>query len=135
MHMDISNTTQTAPVAPSVSKVAGGATATTKSAPQGNSLPGLGQVPVAKETSASNGAVTTLDTTELNNLVDKANETIQRRFSNLKFTVAEGTNINVVRIEDTDTGELIRQIPSETMIAIARAMEQALQGMMFEETV
>lgn len=133
--MDISNLTQIASAAPSVTKVAG-TSATTKSAPQGNSLPGLGQVPAAVETSASKETAAQLDSTELNNLVDKANETLQGgRFSNLKFTVAEGTNINVVRIEDTETGELIRQVPSETMIAIARAVDEALQGTMLKETV
>ncbi|VAX01582.1 hypothetical protein MNBD_GAMMA19-350, partial [hydrothermal vent metagenome] len=75
------------------------------------------------------------NTEELNKLVEQVNMTLQGRFSDLKFTVAEGTDINVVRIEDAETGELIRQIPSEAMVAIARALGEAQQGMMFEERV
>ena len=136
--MDVSNVTQ---VAPSVAKVAG-VTGTNKPVAGGNALPDLGRVGVRLEnllsatpTSQQNDAVSTpqLNTEELHNLVDQANTVLQGRFSDLKFTVAEGTDIPVVRIEDSETGELIRQFPSEAMLAIAHALAESQQGMMLEE--
>lgn len=136
--MDVSNVTQTAP---SVAK-ATGVTGTNKQVSGGNALPDLGQVGARLEnllsaTSASqqNNAVSTPqpNTEELRNLVDQANTALQGRFSDLKFTVAEGTDIPVVRIEDSETGELIRQVPSEAMLAIARALGEVQQGMVLEE--
>ncbi len=101
----------------------------------GNSLPDARQVRVPIEARQDVTPVLQPDTEELNKLVEQVNMTLQGRFSDLKFTVAEGTDINIVRIEDAETGELIRQIPSEAMVAIARALDEAQQGMMFEERV
>ncbi len=101
----------------------------------GNSLPDARQVRVRTEARQDVTPVSQPNTEELNKLVEQVNMTLQGRFSDLKFTVAEGTDINVVRIEDAETGELIRQIPSEAMVAIARALSEAQQGMMFEERV
>jgi len=101
----------------------------------GNSLPDARQVRVPTEARQDVTPVLQPNTEELNKLVEQVNMTLQGRFSDLKFTVAEGTDINVVRIEDAETGELIRQIPSEAMVAIARALGEAQQGMMFEERV
>ncbi|MCF6338434.1 MAG: flagellar protein FlaG [Gammaproteobacteria bacterium] len=101
----------------------------------GNSLPDARQVRVPIETRQDVTSISPPNTEELNKLVEQVNMTLQGRFSDLKFTVAEGTDINVVRIEDAETGELIRQIPSEAMVAIARALGEAQQGMMFEERV
>lgn len=72
---------------------------------------------------------------ELRDLVVKANESPLVRSSDLNFSIAEGTDISVVRIEDSKTGELIRQIPSEDMVALARALKEQRQGMVLEETV
>ena len=130
--MDISNMTLTGSVTTSVTKGAG-VTGPGKLAPQGNSLPDLGQFHVQAETPQSSDPLLPLNSNELKNLVDISNKALQGRSSNLKFTVAEGTDINVVRIEDSQTGELIRQFPSEAMIAIARAIEEMQQGVMLEE--
>ncbi len=101
----------------------------------GNALPDTRQVRVRAETRQDVTPASPPNAEELNKLVEQVNMTLQGRFSDLKFTVAEGTDINVVRIEDAETGELIRQIPSEAMVAIARALGEAQQGMMFEERV
>lgn len=110
-------------------------------AASGNLLPEEGQslisvsleeehVPALQQEKVSDPAA---DTNELHAQVDKANEAMSMRFSNLQFTVAEGTDIPVVRIEDAETGELIRQIPSEEMVALSKALEELKQGMLLEE--
>lgn len=135
--MDISNVTQNGLATSSVAK-------STKAAVNGNSLPDAGQVSVrsgnlqdASVPSQPNNSASSPkpNSQELQNLVEQANVTLQGRFSDLKFTVAEGTDVPVVRIEDSETGELIRQVPSEAMVAIARALDEAQRGMMLEEKV
>ena len=110
---------------------------TSKSAVTGNVLPEKASLPTGNDQKADSGpqATQAANVENLQALVQQTNETLLNRFSNLKFTIDEGTNINVVRIEDSETGELIRQIPSEAMIAIAQALEEVSQGMMLKETV
>lgn len=131
--MDISDVTKTNPVSPLVANVAGASLEETPSATVGNSLPDAGQVRVsAKAPQVANSAPPS-SSEELNKLVEQVNVTLQGRSSDLKFTVAEGTDISIVRIEDAETGELIRQVPSEAMVAIARALDEAQRGMMLQE--
>lgn len=133
--MDVSNLTTRNSTAASVTT-----TATNKPATEGNTLPDAGQVRVRSEKSQvdtpENGtSLPEPNTEELRELVTQANESLQARFSDLKFTIDEGTDINIVRIEDSETGELIRQFPSEAMVAIARSLDEVRQGMVFEEKV
>ena len=60
------------------------------------------------------------------------NKAIQSLSRNLKFTVDEETKENVVKVVDTDTGDVIRQIPSEETLKIANALDQ-LQGMLIKQ--
>lgn len=136
--MDVSNLTKVTSVAPSsvapvVTKAVGNSPGGESTAAVGNSLPDAGQARVHAEDPSAENPVSPSSSEELNNLVEHVNVTLQSRSSDLKFTVAEGTDISVVRIEDAETGELIRQFPSEEMVAVARALDETQQGMMFEE--
>jgi len=42
---------------------------------------------------------------------------------NLSFSVDEATGYNVVRVVNPETNELIRQLPSEELLKIARSMK------------
>jgi flagellar protein FlaG len=128
--MDISSVAKmdlVAPFTPKLKELAG----TSKPAAQVVSMPQVRQLSVGSENPQSTASPP--NSAELHDLVDKANAALPANASNLKFSVAEGTHINVVRIEDTETGELIRQIPSETMLAIARAFSEDKHGTMLED--
>lgn len=43
---------------------------------------------------------------------------------NLEFTLDDQTGITVIKVTDATTNELIRQIPSEEMLEIARALDK-----------
>jgi flagellar protein FlaG len=43
---------------------------------------------------------------------------------NLNFSVDETTGYNVVRVVNPDTGELIRQLPSEELLKISRDLQR-----------
>jgi flagellar protein FlaG len=130
--MDITNLNVKDSVAPVVVKLLGAAGTNTPTTP-GNSLPELGQIHSPAENSQDRFSATQANSQALHALLDEANNALSARNSNLKFTVAEGTDIRVIRIEDTQTGELIRQIPSEQMVAISNALEEFQRGTMLQE--
>ncbi|MDT8384229.1 MAG: flagellar protein FlaG [Gammaproteobacteria bacterium] len=139
--MNISNLTQMGTMSPPVVKEAV-ASESSSPAVNGKALPAMRQVgvhsadqPTTGDTPQQNSPSAQPTSKELDQLVSQANVSLQARFSDLKFTVVNGTDINVVRIEDKETGELIRQFPSEAMVAIARTLDEFQRGTMLEEKV
>lgn len=67
--------------------------------------------------------------------VDGINQAMRMSNQNLEFSVDAGTKELVVKMVDTGTGELIRQIPSEETLAIARSIDefQQRQGLLFSQ--
>lgn len=74
----------------------------------------------------------TLNPSSLRQATEKLNQAIRLMASNLQFTIDEETGIDVVKVVDTDTKEVIRQFPSEEILAIARAFDQ-LQGLLVKD--
>jgi flagellar protein FlaG len=52
--------------------------------------------------------------------------------NSLSFSVDDSTGRTIVRISDAKTGEMIRQIPSEELLAIARSLDR-MQGMLLNQ--
>ncbi|MDP3030940.1 MAG: flagellar protein FlaG [Rhodocyclaceae bacterium] len=50
----------------------------------------------------------------------------------LNFSIDDSTGKSIVRITDGETGELIRQIPSEEMLAIADSLDK-MQGLLLRQ--
>lgn len=74
---------------------------------------------------------------QLQNAVDGINLAMQQSSQNLEFSVDTSTKKPVVKMVDTKTGDLIRQFPSEEILAIARSIDQFLQrqGLLFNQKV
>lgn len=64
--------------------------------------------------------------------VEQVNKAVPSFSHNLQFSVDEDTNKNIVRVVDTESGELIRQIPAQEIIEIAKALDK-LQGMIIRQ--
>lgn len=64
--------------------------------------------------------------------VEQVNKAVPSFSRNLQFSVDEDTNKNIVRVVDTESGELIRQIPAQEIIEIAKALDK-LQGMIIRQ--
>jgi flagellar protein FlaG len=68
--------------------------------------------------------------------VRRAAETLNRQLESashdLRFSLDESTGKMIVRVVDTDTGEVIRQIPSEELLAISRSLDR-LKGLLFDQ--
>ncbi len=57
---------------------------------------------------------------------------VQSKASNLEFSVDHDSGKTIVRLIDSNTGDLIRQIPSEDMLAIARSLDK-MQGLLLKQ--
>lgn len=75
-----------------------------------------------------------LEPAEVKQASEQINEVLRQFERNLQFTVDEDTGIDVVRVIDTETEEVIRQFPSEEVLAIAKALDK-LQGLLIRDKV
>ncbi|PWB52649.1 MAG: flagellar protein [Nitrosomonadales bacterium] len=81
---------------------------------------------------AVQAAKETVNPSSLKQATEKLNQAMRMMASNLQFTVDEETGIDVVKVVDSDTKEVIRQFPSEEVLAIAKAFDQ-LQGLLVRD--
>ena len=65
---------------------------------------------------------------ELQGIVEKLNEHIQSVQRNLNFSVDDSSGKTVIRVVDTSTEELVRQIPSEDALRISQSIQEQLDG-------
>lgn len=70
---------------------------------------------------------------QLQGLVDSINNSLKQANKNLEFTIDTDTKKSIVKLVDTETGEVIRQFPSEETIAISKAIESMQQGMLLRQ--
>ncbi len=71
---------------------------------------------------------------ELQNAVSNLNDYVQSLRREIQFSIDEGSGQTVVQVTDPGTGEMIRQIPSEEVLAIARSLEHP-QGLLLNTRV
>ena len=64
---------------------------------------------------------------QLKNAIDVVNRVMQQSNHSLEFSMDNDTKKPIVKLVDTETGELIRQYPSEQMLAISRSIDQFQQ--------
>lgn len=70
---------------------------------------------------------------QLKTAVDSINRGMSLASSSLQFSVDASTKQAVVRVVDTDTGQLIVQIPSKVALAIAQSIDQQQQGQLLSQ--
>lgn len=86
----------------------------------------------------------TANTVEVREAVSTINKVVQSLQRDLSFNMDEDSGKTVIRVVDTESGELIRQIPSKEVLAIASQIrefqEDAVsnseigQGMLFSDS-
>lgn len=66
---------------------------------------------------------------------EKGNSLLQSVNRNLQFKVDDSTKELVVKVVDSETGDVVRQIPSEEMLAFIRRMQEldGQQGSMIQD--
>ena len=69
---------------------------------------------------------------EIQDAVKNMNDFVGTINNSLKFSVDDETGKTIVKVMDVETKEVIKQIPSEEMIAIAKAVDQ-LKGLLVQQ--
>lgn len=69
---------------------------------------------------------------EVKEAAQKVQEFVKTMSSDLQFSVDESSGSFVVKVVDRATQDVIRQIPSEEMLAISKALER-LQGLLIKQ--
>lgn len=69
------------------------------------------------------------DPEQLTKAVEKLNEHVQSVQRDLQFSLSETTNRVVVKVIARDSGDLIRQIPAEEVLAIAERIAEQSEEM------
>ncbi len=72
------------------------------------------------------------DQSQIKKALEEANRMMKSLGGSLEFNIDQQTGKTVVRIMDTSTNQLIRQIPSEEMLAIAKSLDK-LQGLLIKQ--
>jgi flagellar protein FlaG len=67
------------------------------------------------------------DAETMRKAVDQGNTLLQAVRRNLQFKVDDATKATVIKIVDSDSGEVLRQIPSEEMLTFIKRMQE-LEG-------
>jgi|ERR1043166_2643603 flagellar protein FlaG len=101
----------------------------TSAAAGGNAAP-----PIAAQTQPPVQPIGKIDNAQLKESVDTANKAMESLSRNLEFSIDDTTGRNVVKVVDASTNQLIRQIPSEEMLTIIKALDQ-VQGLLIKDKV
>lgn len=69
---------------------------------------------------------------ELAEHLNKINAFVQGRASNVQFVTDEDTGLDIVKVVDTSTKEVIRQMPTQEAVQIAKALDH-LKGLLIRQ--
>ena len=69
---------------------------------------------------------------ELDEAIDALNVAVRRVPTSLHFSVDEASKRFVVQVTDTQTGEIIRKVPGEAILRMAKQLE-SLKGILFDD--
>lgn len=71
---------------------------------------------------------------EVNDTVDELNSFLQDMKRNLSFSVDDTSGQSVILVKDSESEEVIRQIPSEELVVLRKKMDD-LTGLLFDTKV
>lgn len=69
---------------------------------------------------------------QLESAMKQLQDQVRSSAQNLQFSLDNETGKTVVRVTDAESGEVIRQIPSEELIAIAKSIDK-MQGLLLRQ--
>lgn len=70
---------------------------------------------------------------QLQRAMESVKEIVEAKAPNsLSFSIDDASGKTIVKVSDAQTGEMIRQIPSEELLDIARSLDK-LQGMLLRQ--
>lgn len=76
---------------------------------------------------------TSMNRDELQQVAEKLQDFVGSLNTSLQFSVDEESGRDVIKVMDKDSGELVRQFPSEEVLDVIKSLSNAT-GMLFDET-
>lgn len=73
-------------------------------------------------------------TEQLEQAVAQLNEQMQKHGRDLRFSIDQAIDRTVVTVRSALSGEVVRQIPNESILNVARSIEE-LKGVLYNETI
>lgn len=73
-----------------------------------------------------------LTAAQVEQMVQEVRQVVEPVAQNLQFSIDKGTGRTIVKVVDAQTDEVIRQIPSEELLAISKALDR-LQGLLLHQ--
>jgi len=105
-----------------------GATATAQS----TAKPSADAAPVAASTDTAGTTSASSDAKQLSDAIAQVQEFTQSLAKELTFDIDDDSGRTIVKVIDSSTNEVLRQIPSEEMLGIAKALDQ-IQGLLIKQ--
>jgi flagellar protein FlaG len=68
----------------------------------------------------------------LKEAIQMLNEQMKSSGRHLNFSIDQEVNRTIIRVKNSNTGELVRQIPDETVLRVAHSIEK-VKGMLLDE--
>ncbi len=93
---------------------------------------GAEQISSATATTSQQSSGTPASLQEVEQAMEEVRNAIAPMAQDLLFSIDEDTGKTVVKVVDSSTDEVIRQIPSEEIITIAKALDN-LQGLLLKQ--
>ena len=72
------------------------------------------------------------DSAQLQEAISRAQDVVRQFASNLLFSLDKDTGKTIIKIVDSQTNEVIRQIPSEELLAISRNLDR-IEGLLLSQ--
>lgn len=70
---------------------------------------------------------------QLQGAVDKLNQAMQEANTGVEFSIDKDSKKPLIKVIDIKTGEMIKQFPSEEMIAISQSIDQFQKGLLLRQ--
>ena len=89
----------------------------------------------SEQTQARPGAVNQMQATreQIEQALSEVNQRMQSNGRNLAFSLDDKADRLVIKVTNAKTGEVVRQIPDETILRIAQSLEE-LKGALYDES-
>lgn len=70
---------------------------------------------------------------QLKAAVDNINRAMKQSNSNVEFSIDKDTKQTVIKVVESQTGQVIRQFPSEEILAVSRMIAEAQHGALVKQ--
>jgi flagellar protein FlaG len=107
---------------------------TTTTTPQAQTSVPEAKAPVSEKQAPANPKIDPQKMMDnMREVVERLNQQMKDNNRNLGFSIDKAINTFVVTVTDSNTGEVIRQIPTEVVVKTAHSIED-MKGILFNET-